>query len=163
MTPIKFNEFRHNVETWAAARGIYQHSTPRAQALKAVSEAGELADAVIKGDRAAMIDAIGDIAVCVVNAALMAGEVLRIEDASEEITTGDVQLAAAWVADRAAGLAVDIGGVNGLDTTLNDCMGSLLDMCAAAGVPMEDCCAAAWNEIKDRTGRMVASGAFVKD
>lgn len=50
---MTFEQFRNNVESWAEVRGIYEHSTKHAQALKAVSEMGELADAVIKGDQAA--------------------------------------------------------------------------------------------------------------
>lgn len=96
-------ELEQNVIQWAAERGIYEHSTPQAQALKAVSEMGEVADAVIKGDRDALVDGIGDVVVCLINLAYMA------------------------------------------DTDL------------------EECVEAAWNEIKDRKGRMVAGGAFVKE
>lgn len=46
---ITFEQFQTNVERWQAERGIYEHGTASAQALKGVSEAGELADAVIKG------------------------------------------------------------------------------------------------------------------
>ena len=60
-------DFVNNVQGWAEDRGIYEHSTPEAQLLKALSELGELADAEIKGDKEAMIDAIGDVAVCIIN------------------------------------------------------------------------------------------------
>ena len=68
---MTFDEFCNNVEAWADDRGIYQHSTKHAQALKAVSEIGELADAVIKNDQAALQDAIGDVIVCLVNLCVM--------------------------------------------------------------------------------------------
>lgn len=100
---LGFNEFRANVEHWADARGIYEHSTLQAQVLKAVSEIGELADAAIKGDGEALEDAIGDVVVCLINAAFL------------------------------------------------------------AQVDMHECFARAWNEIKDRKGRMVPGGAFVKE
>lgn len=96
-------EIEQNVIQWASERGIYEHSTQQAQALKAVSEMGEVADAVIKGDRHALVDGIGDVIVCLINLAHMA------------------------------------------DTDL------------------EECLEAAWNEIKDRKGRMIAGGAFVKE
>ena len=38
------------IQEWAQNAGIYEHSTVQAQVLKGVSEMGELADAVIKGD-----------------------------------------------------------------------------------------------------------------
>lgn len=64
---------------------------------------GEVADAVIKGNRDDLIDGIGDVMVCLINLAHM----------------------------------------NGTD--------------------LEECLSAAWQEIKDRKGRMVSSGAFVKE
>lgn len=70
---MKFDDFRASVERWATARGIYEHSTVQAQVLKAVSEMGELADATIKGDRAAFIDGVGDVLTCLINAAFMRG------------------------------------------------------------------------------------------
>jgi NTP pyrophosphatase (non-canonical NTP hydrolase) len=52
---------------WAEARKIIPNSTPETQLLKAVSEMGELADATIKNDKEAVIDAVGDVMVCLVN------------------------------------------------------------------------------------------------
>ena len=100
---MTFEQFATNVKQWASDRGIYAHSTRHAQALKAVSEMGELADAVIKGDQAALKDAIGDVIVCLVNLAEM------------------------------------------------------------SGLDVVECCEGAWHEIKDRKGRMVEGGAFVKE
>ena len=70
---MTFDEFKNNVEQWAAERGIYEHSTPEAQLLKAVSEIGELADAQIKGDDAEKSDAVIDTIVCLINYAHMSG------------------------------------------------------------------------------------------
>lgn len=70
---MTFEQFRTNVEAWADERGIYEHSSDSAQTLKAVSEMGELADAIIKQDRGALIDALGDVVVCLVNVAAMNG------------------------------------------------------------------------------------------
>lgn len=52
---------------WAEARKIIPNSTPQAQYLKAVSEMGELADAINKRDLAATKDAVGDTLVCLIN------------------------------------------------------------------------------------------------
>lgn len=52
---------------WAEARKIIPNSTPATQLLKAVSEMGELADATIKNDRDGILDAVGDVMVCLVN------------------------------------------------------------------------------------------------
>jgi NTP pyrophosphatase (non-canonical NTP hydrolase) len=100
---MKFDEFAENVRRWSEERGIFAHSSGKAQLLKAVSEMGELCDAEIKGDREGQLDGVGDILVCLVN------------------------------------------------------------YCVFADLDLAECMAAAWEEIKDRKGRMVAGGAFVKD
>ena len=51
---------------WAEARRIIPNSNPSTQLLKAISEIGELADATIKGDEDEIIDAVGDVMVCLV-------------------------------------------------------------------------------------------------
>jgi NTP pyrophosphatase (non-canonical NTP hydrolase) len=51
---------------WGEACGIVQNSTPYAQALKTKEELDELFEAISKDDRAAMIDAYGDILVTLV-------------------------------------------------------------------------------------------------
>ena len=52
---------------WARARRIIPNAKPESQVLKAVSEMGELADAVLKGQDNEMKDAIGDVVVCLIN------------------------------------------------------------------------------------------------
>ena len=52
---------------WSEARKIIPNSTPEVQLLKAMSEMGELADATIKKDKEAVVDAVGDVMVCLIN------------------------------------------------------------------------------------------------
>lgn len=52
---------------WSEQRKIIPNSTPDVQLLKAMSEMGELADATIKKDKEAIVDAVGDVMVCLVN------------------------------------------------------------------------------------------------
>lgn len=56
-----------DVIRWAEARKIIPNSTPVVQYLKAVSEMGELADALNKKDMPAIKDAVGDTLVCMIN------------------------------------------------------------------------------------------------
>ena len=70
---MRFEDFKTNVELWAAERKIYQNGKPVSQLLKAVAEMGELADAFNKGDRDGMVDGVGDVLVCLVNFAYMQG------------------------------------------------------------------------------------------
>lgn len=97
------NDLIGKVLTWATARQIIQHSNSQTQLLKTVSELGELSDAVLKKDRAGIMDGIGDVLVTLI----IVAELERL----------------------------------GID----------------------ECLAAAYNEIKDRRGRLTAEGVFVKE
>ena len=159
---MTWEEFVSNVRQWSTDRGIYQHSSSTAQALKACSEAGELCDAVIKGDRAAMIDAVGDVAVCLVNvAALHRCEGLHIEDVCGEVYS--LHHGAAVVAGHCAGVACALGMGEIADIEIQEALWSLDDFCNFSGLDLMQCCESAWHEIKDRKGRMVEGGAFVKE
>jgi hypothetical protein len=63
---VSWNIAELDVIRWAEARGIVANSDSKTQLLKAVSEMGELADAIIKRDRPAIIDGIGDVLVCLI-------------------------------------------------------------------------------------------------
>jgi len=64
---MSYAAIESDIIRWAEARKIIPNSTPDVQLLKAISEIGELADATIKKDREAIIDAVGDVMVCLVN------------------------------------------------------------------------------------------------
>lgn len=157
MKTLTWDEFVSNVQGWAQERGIYEHSTAEAQLLKALSELGELADAVIKNDVDGIKDAVGDVAVCMVNYAHM-------EDC-EDIFCHDCATGIDSTYEEIGFIAETIGGL----LTFDDCV-ELDDICTCLnsianryGLDFLECCTKAWNEIKDRKGRMVAGGAFVKD
>ena len=61
-------------------------------------------------------------------------------------------------------LAVSIDRDDGREyiDAIGDCIVVLTIMAAQRGINVEDCIAAAWEEIKDRKGRMV-DGIFVKE
>lgn len=62
MTSYEITEME--VIRWGERRGIVQNSDSKTQLLKAVSEMGELADAITKRDRAGIVDGLGDVLVC---------------------------------------------------------------------------------------------------
>ena len=64
---MSYADYEMRIIQWAEARQIIPNSTPETQLLKAMSEMGELADATIKGDRLDVMDAVGDVMVCLVN------------------------------------------------------------------------------------------------
>ena len=66
---MTIEELEAKVIQWSKDRGIIDYSSPQIQTLKAVSEMGELADAIAKGEP--VEDHIGDIMVCLINVAHM--------------------------------------------------------------------------------------------
>ena len=64
---MSYASIENQIIIWSQQRKIIPNSNPESQLLKAVSEMGELADATIKKDREAVIDAVGDVMVCLVN------------------------------------------------------------------------------------------------
>lgn len=64
---MTYSELELQIVRWAEARGIIQNSDAKTQLLKAVSEMGELADAVNKKDMAGIKDGVGDVLVCLIN------------------------------------------------------------------------------------------------
>lgn len=63
---MRFEELNEKVIGWAHEKGIMSGSDPKSQLLKTVSEVGELADAVNKGNREETIDALGDVLVTMI-------------------------------------------------------------------------------------------------
>ena len=163
---MTFEGFKSNVEQWAEARGIYEHSTPLAQALKAVSEVGELADAVIKDDKDALKDAIGDVAVCLINSAKLLGVDVSLDSHDEfhksSCSKERAAICAFFVSDIASSIVLGSAEWS-IEDAIEYSFSQLIRTAEASGLEFMDCCEAAWLEIMDRKGKMVAGGAFVKD
>lgn len=169
MKTLTWDQFTNNVQNWAKERGIYEHSTPFAQAMKAGSEAGELVDAVIKAEHEEILDAIGDICVCLVNYAHMTHNNIGLGDAQlvEHEPWDDF-----YINLYAASAFLQVGEIimksacSRYDTDHVNIKSAMLFLEALAlslGVTLMDCCKSAWLEIKDRQGKIVEGGAFVKD
>lgn len=152
---MKFEEFKSNVQRWAKERGIYEHSTSEAQLMKALSELGELSDAIIKNDPHGISDGVGDVAVCLVNAAYIA----QVDPDWDLIPFKN--LTAVCVGELAIEIGKAIADDNSFD--FDNCMSWLDDIAINNGFELAECFDQAWNDIKDRKGHMVAGGAFVKD
>jgi len=66
MADLSYGVLKSNVLDWAESRGIFDGSDPKTQCLKFVSEVGELADNIAKGDHYAAQDDLGDILVTLI-------------------------------------------------------------------------------------------------
>jgi NTP pyrophosphatase (non-canonical NTP hydrolase) len=86
--PTVLNSDRFDlIRDWAAIRGIYDKGNSHIQYLKMLEEAGELAQALLKKDKAEIKDAIGDIIVVLTNLAHLEGFQVEecIDSAYQEI------------------------------------------------------------------------------
>lgn len=63
---MTFADVEMKVIRWGEDRRIIPNAKPYTQLLKAFSEMGELADAEIKNDAPEIIDAVGDVLVCLI-------------------------------------------------------------------------------------------------
>jgi len=63
---MSYAQVEIDIIRWAEARKILPNATSQTQLLKTVSELGELADALIKGDKAGIIDGLGDVLVTLI-------------------------------------------------------------------------------------------------
>ena len=70
---MNFETLDMYVVAWAKERGILLASNPEKQALKMVSEVGELCDAIAVHDRAQIIDGMGDTVVTLIILAELLG------------------------------------------------------------------------------------------
>jgi len=136
---MEFKEFKKNVEQWAEERGIYEQSTEAHQQAKALEEVGEYLTAENDDER---MDAIGDIAVCIVNAARF-----RIKDINIKCT----------IRDEICDVTYAI-----LHRDYDFALGILHDLSINHKYNFNLCLEKAWNEIKKRKGRMI-DGKFVKN
>ncbi len=76
-TKTELNVF-DSIRDWAQVRGIYNSGDSKTQFAKLVEEVGELAQGILKNDKAEIKDAIGDIVVVVTNLAHL--EQMKVED-----------------------------------------------------------------------------------
>lgn len=136
---MRFKEFKERVEEWASIRGIYEHSTEEHQQAKALEEIGEYITAKSTSER---MDAVGDVAVCIVNAAHIDESEIVITRAEEP---GEMCLVASLL----------------LDSDYSNAIYQLKGVAMGDGYLFEDCLQMAWDEIKDRKG-MMSNGMYVK-
>lgn len=76
------------IREWAKSRGIYDEGDTKTQLIKLYEESGELSQAILKDDKAGIIDAIGDSVVVLTNLAHLVGTDIEIciKSAYDEIS-----------------------------------------------------------------------------
>lgn len=77
-----------DIRSWADKRGLYDKGDAKTQLIKLYEESGELSQAILKNDKAGIIDAIGDSVVVLTNLAHLVGTDIEIciKSAYDEIS-----------------------------------------------------------------------------
>ena len=155
---------------WSEARGILNGKIATQQ-MKFMSELGEFCDAYIKDDKEAMIDAIGDMCVVAINGQKLTRPMISKQDFTNDLVTELNRfekyyypkyrklLSKFTVIETASFLSYTF-----LMTPTREIVFQALNHLAlVVGLPLNRCLALAYDVIKDRTGKTLANGNFVKD
>lgn len=147
------------VYQWADARNLLQGSTPEAQMRKLCEEIGEYAGAVATRDLLEIRDALGDISVVLrIQAAQLGVDWVRIPIVTMRLNDSPL----CYLLRAAADLANCLDKRRNCETAIGVMIDAIDRAAERAGLDVQDCREAAWDQIKHRTGRMIG-GVFVKD
>ena len=149
---LDWSTFVRFVQQWAQDRNLIKGSTVQAQALKGLSELGELADNLAKGK--CIKDDIGDNCVVAVIVdsinnvhSVMAMDYVR--DITPQSVVGEAAYDWGYYLDDVLPTPMDIPEL-------------MWKLCQIKGIDFEECLFTAWNDIKDRKGIM-HQGVFIKE
>lgn len=163
--------FQGLVTQWAVDRNLIKGSTPEAQCIKLIEEYGELARGIAKKDVALIKDSIGDtLVVCIILAAQLDSDSFNIDKLifeRSEVNSANVR--EKLVMNGATELGAISYFINVTNRDIDRCIGNIYALCdTLAEIAylykwlLVDCLEAAYNEIKDRKGRLV-DGIWIKE
>lgn len=150
-------KFCKNVLCWATDRGIIANSNSRIQVLKGLTKYGELVEAVLNDEWEDFTDAIGDILVCLVNAAGIAGRDLR-SSLLCPVPLSSVDYALSTTAEVLGRVVISRDSAD-----YDIAVWQIQVLAEALDVDFIECLESAWNAIKDCKGYLNEQGFFVKE
>lgn len=148
-------ELQEQVVQWAQDKGLLTDVTPERiekQTLKVIEEIGETAGAYLKGNKAELIDGIGDVAVTLIILGAMKRqeiEPLDFERDGQHLLLSVTECLMFYSQDNDSHY-------------LNLAYNHLALFANARGLELKDCLQSACDVIAKRTGKMV-NGTFIKD
>lgn len=158
-----------NIENWAEARNLIAGSTPKKQFIKLMEEFGELCSGVSKNKIDVVKDSIGDcFVVMVILAAQRKKNEMRqaknvaaftVPYGNNKVDIEDHLIESLYVLHR---LSHELSSYANISVLFMSCFVQLLEVAHHFDLDIHDCVQAAWDEIKDRKGRMI-DGVFVKE
>lgn len=163
--------FQGLVKQWAVDRNLIEGSKPEAQCVKLIEEYGELARGIAKKDEALIKDSIGDtLVVCIILAAQLGSDSFSIDKLIfERSEANSANIRSKLVMNGATELGAISYFINVTNRDIDRCIGNIYALCDTLAEiaylykwSLVDCLIAAYNEIKDRTGRCV-DGIFIRE
>ena len=159
------------IHQWAKEREIYEQLTPFDELIKTHEEVGELIKACYDNDKPAIQDAIGDVMVTLINYCyfIKMDAIKHIKQAVDLSVTGYYTISYVINAHNALGRLIslyvwnegkEISEPSGL--RVFSILHYLNGIAHLEGTTLEECLNLAYNEIKNRKGKMI-NGKFVKD
>lgn len=158
---MKEKELIGKIEQWAKDRNLILGSTPQKQFIKLMEEFGELCAGIARNDKEKIKDSIGDCGVVLI----ILNEQCQIEKDLTftfefQIETPENQIK--YTMRSLNDLSWLIANGNGFKYVLDDLVFEIGIYAHYYGFTMLECLEYAYDQIKDRKGRMI-DGVFVKE
>lgn len=158
---MKEKELIGKIEQWAEDRNLILGSTPQKQFIKLMEEFGELCAGIARNDKEKIKDSIGDcfVVTVILKCQFRTNIFIRSRSFNKNL---DISLILARVVRDAALIPKDNLSEQVKLEIINGIVRHLMNISILLDVDFENCVQSAWDEIKDRKGRMI-DGVFVKE
>ena len=157
-----------NIEQWAEDRNLIEGSTPQKQFIKLMEEFGELCSGVSKNKIDVIEDSIGDcfVVLTIINAQYR-NKSIKANANQSHLLEPTGHFTAKSMEEALLRTAAKIGNFANITTSpddwdINSLANYLFLVSKMAAVDFKDCIWHAYDQIKDRKGRMI-DGVFVKE
>lgn len=158
---MKLQKLITNVQQWSIDRGLDKADSKK-QMLKLYEEFGELASGLAKGNKEVVKDSIGDVVVVLI--------ILAQQQGLEKISDFNIIYNHLQASDLMPQASETIGLISLRVRRIKDeieepivrLISYLRTIAKYENLKFEDCLSQAWNEIKDRKGKLI-DGVWVKE
>ena len=158
---VELNKLITNVQQWSIDRGLDKAGSKK-QMLKLYEEFGELASGLAKGNKEVVKDSIGDVVVVLI--------ILAQQQGLEKISDFNIICNHLQPSDLMPQASETIGLISlqvrrtkdEIEEPIVRLISYLRTIAKYENLKFEDCLLQAWNEIKDRKGKLI-DGVWVKE
>ena len=158
---MKLQKLITNVQQWSIDRGLDKADSKK-QLLKLYEEFGELASGIAKGNKEVAKDSIGDVVVVLI--------ILAQQQGLEKISDFNIICNHLQPSDLMPQVSETIGLISlrvrrtkdEIEEPIVRLISYLRTIAKSENLNFEDCLSQAWNEIKDRKGKLI-DGVWVKE